>query len=79
MEIYLYPSPYALTFYRYSHQLYLNKRYFAARLISQISRSVTGIEIHPGAKIGKNVFFDHGIGVVIGETAEIGDECHFFH
>ena len=78
-EIYLYPSIYALTFHRYGHNLYLKKNFFLARLISQFARALTGIEIHPGANVGQRVFFDHGSGVVIGETAEIGDECVLFH
>ena len=53
--------------------------YFFARLISQISRFFTGIEIHPGAKLGNKIFFDHGMGIVIGETAEIGDNCVIYH
>ena len=73
LEILLYPSTWALLFYRVSHMLYNRRLYFLARLISQIGRLYTGIEIHPGAKIGKNLFIDHGAGVVIGETAEIGD------
>ena len=63
-------------------QSYLNsnkERFFLARLISQLSRFFTGIEIHPGAKIGKGLFIDHGMGVVIGETAEIGDNVTLYH
>ena len=56
-----------------------SKLYFIARLISQISRHITGIEIHPGATIGKRLLIDHGIGVVIGETATIGDDCTIYH
>ena len=59
--------------------MYKNKLLFLARFISQIGRSFTGIEIHPGAKIGKRLFIDHGMGVVIGETAEIGDDCTIYH
>jgi serine O-acetyltransferase len=62
-------------FYRVSHALYVHKFYTAARLLSQIARFITGVEIHPGAKIGKGLFIDHGSGVVIGETAEIGENC----
>ena len=62
-----------------AHKLYKNRRYVAARMISQLSRFFTGIEIHPGAKIGKRLFIDHGMGVVIGETAEIGDDVTLYH
>ena len=68
-EIFLYPSFRAILWYRLSHKLYKKKHYFLARLISQHSARTTGIEIHPGAKIGKGLFIDHGHGVVIGETA----------
>jgi serine O-acetyltransferase len=68
-----YPGVHALWFHRLAHFLYRNKVYTLARLISHISRFLTGIEIHPGAKIGRRVFIDHGMGVVIGETSEIGD------
>ena len=59
--------------------MYINKLFFLARLISQISRFFTGIEIHPGAKIGRGLVIDHGMGVVIGETAEIGDNVLLYH
>ncbi len=72
-EVFLYSSFWAIIFHRFAHKLYRKKRFFAARLISQISRFFTGIEIHPGARIGKGFFIDHGMGVVIGETCEIGD------
>lgn len=75
----LYPSIHALISYRIAHFLYLNKRFFLARLMSQLSRFFTGIEIHPGAKIGKGLFIDHGMGVVIGETAEVGDNVTLYH
>jgi serine O-acetyltransferase len=75
----LYPCVHALISYRISHILYLKKRFFLARLMSQLSRFFTGIEIHPGAKIGKGLFIDHGMGVVIGETAEIGDNVTLYH
>ena len=71
--ILLYSGFHAIFFHRISHFLYTKKLKFLARLISQISRFITGIEIHPGAKIGKGLFIDHGMGVVIGETCEIGD------
>lgn len=77
--IILYPGFHILVFHKISHFLYINKLIFLARLISQIGRSFTGIEIHPGAKIGKRLFIDHGMGVVIGETATIGDDCTIYH
>lgn len=73
IEVILYPSFWALINHRIAHRLYNKKIFFAARLISQLSRFLTGIEIHPGAVIGRGVFIDHGMGVVIGETCEIGD------
>lgn len=73
IEVLLYPSFWAVGFHRIAHFLYRKKLFFIARLISQISRFLTGIEIHPGAKIGKGFFIDHGMGVVIGETCEIGN------
>lgn len=72
-EIVLYPSFWAVGFHRIGHWLYKRSWYWLARAISQFSRWVTGIEIHPGATIGKCLFIDHGMGVVIGETCEIGD------
>lgn len=75
----LYPCIHALIAYRIAHFLYLKKRFFLARLISQLSRFFTGIEIHPGSKIGKGLFIDHGMGVVIGETAEVGDNVTLYH
>ncbi|MFL0268486.1 serine O-acetyltransferase EpsC [Candidatus Clostridium radicumherbarum] len=75
----LYPSMQAIIFHRIAHKLYNKKRYFLARFISQLSRFITGIEIHPGAKIGKGLFIDHGMGVVIGETSEIGDNVTLYH
>lgn len=75
----LYQSIHVLIFYRIAHGLYKIKLFFLARLVSQLGRFFTGIEIHPGAKIGKGLFIDHGIGVVIGETAEIGDNVTIYH
>lgn len=76
LEILLaYSGLHAVIFHRIAHWFYLRKFYLIARLISQFSRFLTGIEIHPGAKIGKGLLIDHGSGVVIGETAEIGDNC----
>ena len=69
-----YPGLHAMIFYRISHWLWTHKLYFTGRFISHLSRFLTGIEIHPGAKIGRRVFIDHGMGVVIGETAEVGDD-----
>lgn len=79
MILLLYPTIHAIFLHRVAHKLYRNKFYFLARLISQISRFFTGIEIHPGAKIGRRLFIDHGMGVVIGETAEIGDNVTIYH
>ena len=75
----LYPCVHAIIAYRLTHFLYKHKLFFLARLISQLSRFFTGIEIHPGAKIGKGLFIDHGMGVVIGETAEVGDNVTIYH
>lgn len=75
----LYPCIHALISYRMAHFLYNHKRFFCARLLSQLARFFTGIEIHPGAKIGKGLFIDHGMGVVIGETTEIGDNVTIYH
>ena len=78
MEVFLYSSFKAILHYRIAHKLYLKKHYFLARWVSQRAARKTGIEIHPGAKIGKGLFIDHGMGVVIGETAEIGDNCTLY-
>lgn len=77
--IILYPGFHILIFHRIAHFLYRYKLFFLARLISQIGRFFTGIEIHPGAKIGKRLFIDHGMGIVIGETAEVGNDCTIYH
>lgn len=77
--IILYPGLHILIYHRIAHFLYKHKLFFLARLISQIGRFFTGIEIHPGAKIGKRLFIDHGMGIVIGETAEVGDDCTIYH
>lgn len=74
----LYSGLHAVLAYRAAHTLYLKEHYFQARLISQLARFLTGIEIHPGATIGKGLFIDHGSGVVIGETTEIGDDCTIY-
>lgn len=73
-----YPGFHAVLLYRFTHKLYLKRMFLLARLISQIIRGLTGIEIHPGAKIGKGLFIDHGIGVVIGETTKIGDNVTLY-
>ncbi|MBQ4095117.1 MAG: serine acetyltransferase, partial [Oscillospiraceae bacterium] len=70
-----YSGLHAVWMYRIAHMFYKKKLFFVARLISQFARFLTGIEIHPGATIGKGLLIDHGSGVVIGETAEIGDNC----
>ena len=75
LEILTYSGLHAVAMYRVAHWFYLKNLKFVARVISQTARFLTGIEIHPGAKIGKGLLIDHGAGVVIGETAEIGDNC----
>lgn len=77
--IFLYPSLKVLVYHRLAHRLYNKKRFILARFLSQRARHKTGIEIHPGAKMGRNIFIDHGMGVVIGETAEVGDNVTMFH
>ena len=77
--ILLYQGFHILIYHRIAHLLYKHNLLFIARLISQLGRFITGIEIHPGAKIGKRLFIDHGMGIVIGETAEIGDDCTIYH
>ena len=74
-----YPGVHAIIFHRLSHALYKRDFKWLARLLSNIVRWYTGIEIHPGAKIGRRLFIDHGTGVVIGETAEIGDDVTLYH
>ena len=78
MEVLLYPSFQVMLRYRVAHKLYLKKHYFMARWISQKAARKTGIEIHPGATIGKGLFIDHGSGVIIGETAIIGDNVTLY-
>ena len=77
--IILYPGFHILVFHRFAHFLYKHKLLFLARLVSQIGRFFTGIEIHPGAIIGKRLFIDHGMGIVIGETATIWNDCTIYH
>lgn len=78
MEVFLYPSFKAVLRYRLAHKLYEKKHYFLARWYSQRTARKTGIEIHPGAVIGKGLFIDHGHGVIIGETAIVGDNVTMF-
>ncbi len=79
LEVFLlYSGVHALMAYRVAHKLHEKKKYLPARAISQAARFFTGIEIHPGAKIGKGLMIDHGMGVVIGETTEIGDNCTLY-
>lgn len=80
LEIFLlYPGVHAVIFHRVSHWLWKHRLRFLARLNSQIGRHCTGIEIHPGAEIGRRLVIDHGMGIVIGETARIGDDCLLYH
>jgi serine O-acetyltransferase len=74
-----YPGLHALYIYRLSHKMWQMGLFWPARFLSFVGRWLTGIEIHPGATIGKRVFIDHGMGVVIGETAEVGDDCTLYH
>ncbi len=78
LEVFLYPSFQVMRYYRRAHKHYLKGHYFRARYISQKGRKKTGIEIHPGATIGKRLFIDHGMGVIIGETCEIGDDVTLY-
>ena len=75
----LYPGVHAIIYHRLAHWLYTHKLFFLARIVSQWSRFWTGIEIHPGAKIGRRFVVDHGMGIVIGETAEVGDDVLLYH
>lgn len=80
LEIFLlYQGVHATLYHRLAHWLYCRHRKFLARLVSQWSRFWTGIEIHPGARIGRRLVIDHGMGIVIGETAEVGDDCLLYH
>lgn len=74
-----YPGLHALTLHTISHALWQHNCKWMARFLSHLARSLTGIEIHPGATIGRRVFIDHGMGIVIGETAEVGDDCTLYH
>ena len=73
------PGLHAILFHRMNHWLWNRRLYLLARLMAHLARFLTGVEIHPGAKIGRRFFIDHGMGVVIGETAEIGDDCSIYH
>ncbi len=77
--LFLYPGPKAIALHRIANYLYRRELFFLARLVAEISRWLTGIEIHPGAQIGRRLVIDHGMGVVIGETATVGDDCIIFH
>lgn len=77
--IFLYQGFHAIVFHRIAHFFYKLKLLFIARLISQLARHITGIEIHPGAQIGRKLFIDHGMGIVIGETTRIGNNCTIYH
>ncbi len=77
--LFCYPGFHALLFYRLAHALWVRKWFFLGRFTSHLGRFFTGIEIHPGARIGHRFFIDHGMGVVIGETTEIGDGCTLYH
>ena len=80
LEIFLlYPGVHAVLFHRVSHWLWRHRLRFLARLNSQLGRHFTGIEIHPGAQIGRRLVIDHGMGIVIGETTQIGDDCLIYH
>ena len=74
-----YPGFHAILFHRLSSRLWRWRLFWLGRFVSAIARWLTGIEIHPGAKIGRRVFIDHGMGLVVGETAEIGDDCTLYH
>ena len=77
--IILYPGFHVLVTHKIAHFLYNHRCFFLARFVSQLARHLTGIEIHPGAKIGRKLFIDHGMGIVIGETTEIGDDVLLYH
>ncbi len=78
-EVFLYAGLHAVWAYRLAHWLWTRELHFTARLVSQVARFFTGVEIHPGAELGRRVFVDHGMGVVIGETAEVGDDVAMYH
>lgn len=78
-EVLLYAGLHAVWAYRLAHWLWTRDLHFTARLVSQVTRFLTGVEIHPGADLGRRVFVDHGMGVVIGETADVGDDVAMYH
>jgi serine O-acetyltransferase len=77
--LFCYPGLHAVLWHRFSHYMWRHHLYFIARFSSHIARFLTGIEIHPAARLGRRLVIDHGMGVVIGETAEIGDDCYLYH
>src|SRR5580658_10079615 len=77
--IFCYPGLHAVMWHRFSHWLWTHNLYFLGRFSSHLSRWLTGIEIHPAAKLGRRLVIDHGMGVVIGQTAEVGDDCYIYH
>ena len=77
--LFCYPGLHAVLWHRLSHWLWVQRLRFLARFSSHLARWFTGIEIHPAAKLGRRLVIDHGMGVVIGETAEVGDDCYFYH
>ncbi len=77
--LFCYPGLHAVLFHRASRWLWLHRARFLGRFVSHLGRFLTGIEIHPGARIGRRIVIDHGMGVVIGETAEVGDDCTLYH
>jgi serine O-acetyltransferase len=77
--LFCYPGLHAVLWHRLSHALWMRRLRFIARFSSHLARWFTGIEIHPAAKLGRRLVIDHGMGVVIGETAEVGDDCYFYH
>src|ERR1700704_662148 len=77
--LFCYPGVHAVMWHRLSHWLWTHNLYFLGRFSSHVSRWLTGIEIHPAAKLGRRIVIDHGMGVVFGETAEVGDDCYIYH
>jgi len=77
--LFCYPGLHAVIWHRLSHWLWTHNLYFLGRFSSHVSRWLTGIEIHPAAKLGRRIVIDHGMGVVFGETAEVGDDCYIYH
>ncbi len=79
VEVVLYPGLWAVWLHRVAHRVWRGGVPFVPRLISEVARRLTGIEIHPGARLGRRLFIDHGTGIVIGETTEVGDDCVLYH